>query len=116
MISACTVSVFNVWHNGDGIFAFQDHNTGQLCPQRVYKTDSDYYLIRVDLFDKPVNKELVSMMERHITHRLAGKQLRDYLPSDSRKDKTKIDPTVFVSFPLETEETESSELQRSVFQ
>ena len=70
MIRAAAVALFNVWSNGDGIFAFANARTGELCPQRVYRTDSDHYLIRIDHFDKPVNQDLKAMMERHFTHRL----------------------------------------------
>ena len=42
LIQAATVAVFGCFPNGDGIFAFKDGVTGQLCPQRVFRTDSGH--------------------------------------------------------------------------
>ena len=70
LIQAATVAVFGCFPNGDGIFAFKDGATGQLCPQRVYRTDSGHYLLDISQFNKPVNQELVNFLSKHFQYKL----------------------------------------------
>ena len=70
LIQAATVAVFGCFPNGDGIFAFKDGATGQLCPQRVYRTDSGHYLLDISQFNKPVKHDLVNFLSTHFQYKL----------------------------------------------
>ena len=72
LVAAGAMLLFGCFPNGDGIVAFQDAATQRLCPQKVYLTDTGHYLLSIDQFDKPFDKQLARYMEKHFTHRLAG--------------------------------------------
>ena len=62
--------MFGCFPNGDGIFAFKDGITGQLCPQRVYRTDSGHYLLDISQFNKPVDRDLSNFLMKHFQYKL----------------------------------------------
>ena len=72
LINAAALAAFGCFQNGDGLIALQDRPTGKMCPQRLYLTDSGHYLLPIDLFDEPVDANLVSFMKKHFTHKLAS--------------------------------------------
>ena len=70
LITAATIALFGCFPNGDGLFAFRDGRTGKVCPQRVYKTDSGHYLLSIDQFGQPVDRELESFLHKHVQYRI----------------------------------------------
>ena len=67
---------FAFFRNGDGVLGVR--HAGQISPQRLFLTDSGHYLMRIDLFDMPVDYKL----NEHIANRLYN-QLTNIMPSRS---------------------------------
>jgi hypothetical protein len=88
LIQAATVAVFGCFPNGDGIFAFKDGVTGQLCPQRVFRTDSGHYLLNISLFNKPVDNELLNFLSKHFQYKLMKT-----VPIKKGSSKSSVPPT-----------------------
>ena len=90
LITAATIALFGCFPNGDGLFAFRDGRSGRVCPQRVYRTDSGHYLLSIDQFGKPVDRELETFLHRHVQYRIgrspAGKtKLRSKSPGPGKR-------------------------------
>ena len=98
LISAAAIAVFGCFHNGDGLFAFEDQITKELCPQRVYRTDSGHYMLPIDGFNQPVDSNLKAFMIKHITYRLSSnikqkqhrQQQKPWKQQSSRNEKSNV--------------------------
>ena len=59
---------FAFFDNGDGVLGIRHGNI--IAPQRLLLTDSEHYLLRIDLFNKPVDQRLNQALAERLYQRL----------------------------------------------
>ena len=63
---------FAFFDNGDGILGVR--NQGKISPQRLFLTDSGHYLMRIDLFNMPVEYSLNRLIANRLYNQLTNIQ------------------------------------------